>query len=160
MNRNCKSCLENKPIEEFYKHSCGHRHTCKKCDGKKASQWAKSNPEKRLEIVRNSRKKPENKWRSYVNDYKKHSGEVAKRRASKDLRTPSWLSDDDLWMIKEIYDLCAIRTKLTGIKWNVDHIIPLRGKKVSGFHIPTNLQVITQKENIRKSNRHFQLKEI
>jgi hypothetical protein len=34
----------------------------------------------------------------------------------------------------------------------VDHIIPFRGKWVSGLHTLANLQVITQEENLRKLN--------
>lgn len=156
MNRNCKSCLVSRPIDSFYKHhKGGHCHTCKECYKARAAAWAKSNSERRLEIVRNSRNKPDNKWRSYKNEYKKSSGEVAKRRASKDQRTPAWLSDDDYWMMKEIYALSALRTKLTGIKWNVDHIIPLRGKMVSGLHVPQNMQVITKQANLLKGSKHL-----
>ena len=75
-----------------------------------------------------------------------------KRRLSKINRTPNWLTTDDHWLIKEIYDLAALRTKLTKIKWHVDHIVPLQGINVSGLHTPWNLQILTAKENIKKRN--------
>ena len=78
---------------------------------------------------------------------------VAKREAAKLLRTPKWLSEDDLWMIEQAYELAALRTKMFGFSWHVDHVLPLQGKTVSGLHVPINLQVIIGIENVRKGNR-------
>lgn len=39
-------------------------------------------------------------------------------------------------------------------KFVVDHIIPLRGKNVSGLHIHTNLQIITDLDNSSKGNKY------
>jgi len=69
-------------------------------------------------------------------------------------RTPSWLTEDELWIIKEAYSLSALRTKMLGFSWHVDHIIPLRGKNVSGLHVPENLQVIPAIYNLRKTNKY------
>ena len=68
-------------------------------------------------------------------------------------RTPKWLTDDDLWMIEQAYELASLRTKMFGFEWHVDHVIPLRGKKVSGLHVPNNLQVIPGIDNQRKTNK-------
>lgn len=77
----------------------------------------------------------------------------AKRRAAKLQRTPAWLTSEDLWLVEEIYKLSALKTKLTGVKWHVDHVIPLQGKNVSGLHVPANLQVILGCDNVGKHNR-------
>lgn len=37
----------------------------------------------------------------------------------------------------------------------VDHIIPLKGKYICGFHIETNLQYLTKKDNGKKNNYHI-----
>lgn len=64
-------------------------------------------------------------------------------RASKIDRTPKWVDQDKL---KEVYKKCP-----TGM--HVDHIIPLNGDNVSGLHVPENLQYLTAKENLSKSNK-------
>lgn len=78
----------------------------------------------------------------------------ARRRAAKMQRTPAWLTVDDFWMLEQAYELAALRTKMLGFAWHVDHIIPLQGKLVSGLHVPTNIRVIPGVENVRKANRY------
>ena len=77
----------------------------------------------------------------------------AQRKAAELQRTPKWLTEDDLWMIEQAYEIAARRSKMFGIVFHVDHIIPLQGKQVSGLHVPLNLQVIPALENRAKSNR-------
>ena len=77
----------------------------------------------------------------------------AKRKAAKLQRTPNWLTVDDYHAIRTLYETAAALTKATGIKHQVDHILPLRGKTVSGFHCPTNLQILTATENRSKYNK-------
>jgi hypothetical protein len=67
---------------------------------------------------------------------------------------PPWITSTELWLMEECYSLAKLRSSLTGISWVVDHIIPLRGKDVSGLHVPTNLQVIPAKLNFKKGVKH------
>lgn len=122
-----------------------------------AKVWAKNNPDKRNAIVRKHRAQS-SVWKEYFAQWSKQSGRTAKRRAALQDRLPSWLTEDDYWLISEAYKLRALRDELTGVKWHVDHVIPLRGKEVCGLHTPTNLQVIPAAINLQKGNR-FQLRE-
>lgn len=75
---------------------------------------------------------------------------MAKRRAAKFNATPLWADQGE---IQQFYERAVKLTQETGIRHEVDHIIPLQSPVVSGLHVPANLQVLTQAENVRKSNR-------
>lgn len=81
---------------------------------------------------------------------------AAKRRAAKLQRTPKWLNELDFQLIREIYEQAQSLTFSTGIAHHVDHVYPLRGKTVSGLHVPSNLQILTACENSKKGNRFFE----
>jgi hypothetical protein len=78
---------------------------------------------------------------------------VRRRQAAKLQRTPAWLTEDDIWVMREAYKLAKLRTEMFGFSWHVDHILPLQGKEVSGLHVPENLQVIPWLDNLKKHNR-------
>ena len=66
------------------------------------------------------------------------------RRAAKMQRIPPWA---DRTKIRAIYK----QAKEQGL--TVDHIIPLRGKLVSGLHVENNLQLMPGKLNSSKGNK-------
>lgn len=74
----------------------------------------------------------------------------AKNRALRNLRIPNWITEEDYEKISEIYKKCPKG-------YHVDHIIPLQGKLVSGFHTPNNLQYLTVEENLKKYNKYTPL---
>jgi hypothetical protein len=65
-------------------------------------------------------------------------------------RTPSWADHD---AIRAVYEAAASMSRATGIKYHVDHEIPLRGKLVSGLHVAENLQIIPARANLSKGRR-------
>lgn len=75
------------------------------------------------------------------------------RRLSLLLRMPKWLTVDDRNQIASFYKKAVALSNGTGVPHQVDHIVPLQGKLVSGLHVPWNLQVIPASENFSKSNR-------
>jgi hypothetical protein len=82
-----------------------------------------------------------------------YAANAAKYRAIKLQRTPGWLTKDDFLIIRKFYELATQQTKISGFSWHVDHIVPLQGARVSGLHVPSNLQVIPATQNIAKHNR-------
>ena len=75
-----------------------------------------------------------------------------KRRLLIDLVTPKWA---DLGMMRAVYEESARLTKLTGVDYHVDHIVPLKNDIVCGLHNQFNLQVLPALDNLRKHNRHW-----
>ena len=105
-----------------------------------------ANPEKVNQSIQNWRINNAVKYKAYMNFA------AAKRKADKEQRTPNWLNSGHFFEMECVYTFCqAIRD--IGLDYEVDHIVPLRGKAVSGFHVPWNLQVIPTAENRSKGNR-------
>lgn len=68
--------------------------------------------------------------------------------------TPKWLSKFQKYQLSLIYTCRDEINKVSDVKYEVDHIVPIQGKEVCGLHVPWNLRVIPQKTNRTKSNKH------
>jgi len=84
-------------------------------------------------------------------DYYKSLTSVRKRRHRS--ATPKWITPEQKLAMRQLYLQAMDLTKLTGERYVVDHIVPLISDEVCGLHVPWNLRVITQEENLRKSNK-------
>jgi hypothetical protein len=114
------------------------------------------NPELVLKNWRNSHERTKEKRLAAAREYKKQNREKMtalqrKRHCSQLQRTPKWA---DLDAIAKVYEERARIEKETGIRHEVDHVIPLQGRRVSGLHVHWNLRVVTQFENRSKGNKH------
>jgi hypothetical protein len=109
----------------------------------KTKEYYKNYTEKAISSIK--------KWKQ--NNPGKVSAIEANRRANFLLRTPKWLTHEQLEQIYIKYSLAEWCSNVMHEKYHVDHIVPLQGKCVSGLHVPWNLQVIRAKENLSKGNR-------
>ena len=89
-----------------------------------------------------------------ANHYQRNKGyyrnKCAIRERNLKQATPTWSIS---FFIEEAYELSQRRTKVTGLLWEVDHIIPIVNKNVCGLHVEHNLQVVPTTWNKQKSNK-------
>ena len=128
-----------------------------KTDAAKAA--AKRYYEKNREaVIARAAARPVEEKRRLQAEYKERNVDVVRADTSVRKRrhrdaTPSWLTPTERMQMRELYVQARKLTALTGERYVVDHIVPLRGEEVCGLHVPWNLRVITQDENLRKSNK-------
>lgn len=75
------------------------------------------------------------------------------RAAALKLRTPKLITELDKFVWRELCSLRVDREHATGIRWAIDHMIPLQGRRASGLHTPSNWQLIPFWMNNDKLNR-------
>lgn len=100
----------------------------------------RENPENRIKI---------NKTISIWGQLNKgrRNANASKRRAYISDRVPPWA---DLKKIERVYTMCRKLCNGLAGAFHVDHIVPLRGKLVSGLHVSWNLQILPETENLVK----------
>jgi hypothetical protein len=174
--KNCTRCNIEKEICNY--HKCAKSpdklaYYCKSCTSivgklyqiknkdkstKKTQDWRTNNPDKYKKscedyyINNKDRLSKLNKnWK--IKHRSKATAIEAKRRATKIQATPNWLTKEQIQQIEEFYEIAQAFKLYTGQEYHVDHIVPLQGENVCGLHVPWNLQVISAKENLSKSNK-------
>jgi len=174
--KRCSKCGETKPITGFYKHKKyrdGLRSECKKCYSGRNKAWREANKDKiaaRKKVWREANKErvavtvkawyEENKERVAVTTKAWRDANPEKVRLFSKLRyrrvrraAPKWLNEQQKLQILAVYDQARDCMMITGELYQVDHIIPLKGKNVCGLHVPWNLQVLPQDINDVKGNK-------
>jgi hypothetical protein len=124
-----------------------------KSDIWKAANHDKIKIYKQRDYIKNisTYKESHRNWR--INNRGIRNSLEAARKSSKLKRTPKWLSKDDKKEIAHIYKVCAWLNSWKLEKYQVDHIVPIQGRTISGLHVPWNLQILTASENASKGNR-------
>ena len=163
--RECNFCGEVKPLEMFVKHKdCkgGRTRKCKDC----FNEWSKEHYSKNSQKIKQTQKKSVERRRSEGKDVNKPSRDYNKRnphykrfyasqrKAHVKLATPDWLTKDQKEDMKAIHSLRIRLEGIFGVKYHVDHIVPLRGENVCGLNVPWNLQILEASLNMAKRNKH------
>lgn len=111
-------------------------------------------PERHRKIALLHRERNIERARERDRRWAKENPGLNRAKASKPRKqTPASLDKQHKQDIKFAYMCCVAWSAVTGVEHHVDHIIPLRGKTVSGLHVPWNLQILPAAENLRKGNR-------
>lgn len=168
----CGSCKVFLPLSFYNFHKSGDKigrplGKCKSCAKQYQENWIKNiNPEcakkisarsyvtnrgKRLTDVERAKR---NDWsKAYLKAHPEYArAQTRKRKAIKLKATPGWASEQE---ILKIYEQAVTLEKESGIKYHVDHIVPLRSRYVCGLHVQDNLQVLDALTNISKNNRFW-----
>jgi hypothetical protein len=114
--------------------------------------------ENRETVINNAATRPAHVLREYRNAWKANNktqvlADNKVRRRKHREATPPWLTRKQKSEIRQLYQIAITMTQTIGEQYVVDHIVPLRSHEVCGLHVPWNLRVITQEENLKKSNK-------
>jgi hypothetical protein len=110
------------------------------------------------QVIARAAARPTKEKSAYKARYKEANPELYRalvsfrRRRFRDA-TPPWLNSEQKKAIRALYLHAQSMTEATGERYVVDHIIPLQSDIVCGLHVPWNLRVMTQEENLKKSNK-------
>lgn len=166
--KKCGKCKETKPLSEFYVRrdapNATHRSICKSCNYARTrayprlrelqDAWREKNRD-RVNAQSRSRTKRNPERRKSANSawlkrhLPEHAERVRARYASQKNATPRWADKEK---IMAFYREARRRTVETGVRHDVDHIIPLVHPLVCGLHVESNLQVLSIFQNSAKRN--------
>lgn len=158
----CSQCRLSLSLDLFHKNirrKDGYHEYCKDCRKEQYNRRDKTSAikrsarrykEKRKECLDGMReyylKRLEEKKlygrKHYEQNKYKYVSNAMERKAQIKRATPKWFDSDHRFVYREAHLLAKLREQTTNIKWEVDHIVPLRGKNVCGLHLMENFAVI------------------
>lgn len=159
---NCKILQSRTAFHRDRSAKDGLQFHCKICQANHLRKWTKNNPGRKFEyhkrwVKANAVRVREVDRRWYKANVERRIHQNWLRELRKRHRTPVWAN---LKAIAEFYKEAKLLTAATGIRYDVDHIIPLvsRIRSVAqpiacGLHVHNNLQVITHELNTQKGDR-------
>ena len=120
----------------------------------KKNAWYLENKE---QVVEAARTRPREVLKAYQQAWKERNtlwvrADTKARRRKHREATPEWLTRTQKAQIRHLYQIAITMSRTTGEQYVVDHIYPLRSEVVCGLHVPWNLRILTQADNLRKSN--------
>lgn len=134
----CSHCDSTKEFESFNKSSRnkdGRQSHCREC-------------EKKLRGAKVADKRAYDKARYEANKY------YYINKANKRLRNITKADYTlDAKYVEDLYRNAKEAEEIFGYPFHVDHIAPLKHDKVCGLHVEANLQILSAKENLAKSNK-------
>ena len=150
--KRCSICEEALPADSFYskKNSRDGLHPyCKPCTRAKSNARHHAKRDEILPKMREYYAKNADKWDGYGNGlpYQRRKAQ-ARQRAKGRIMPWNDPSAEDF-----VYYAASVIEKVYGGKVHVDHVIPLNGKRVSGLHVHSNLQLLNQSANLRKASK-------
>lgn len=122
----------------------------------KSKNYYEKNSEKRKKYRKEYYTKNKEKELTRNKEYAKNNKGICnavkvRYHVSKLEATPSWA---DLDKIRIVYQKSQWLSKLTGLKYHVDHVVPLQGIGVCGLHVWDNLQILEDTINCSKRNKY------
>lgn len=161
--KTCSKCKETLPFTSFFKHKGrkdGLQAYCKECKRAIDVKDYEQHRAKRNDYFKNYRQENRDQFLTSLKKYRESNKDVrtslqAQRRSAKLQRTPKWLTKEQHKEIQEFYIMAKELEAVFPWKQCVDHIIPLQGRTVSGFHVPSNLQILSAKANMEKGNSYY-----
>ena len=138
-------------VEAFKAKQKEWRERNKESIAKRVREWQQANMEKgRAKTARYRERNPQAWAEHYAKNVSLYTERAERRRRAIRGAAPEWRNQ---FFILEAYRLARARSRATGIKWEVDHIVPLKSPIVCGLHVEHNLQVIPAVLNRSKGNK-------